>query len=160
MAKIARIRRGTSAENDVFTGAIAELTVDTTDWHVRLHDGVTQGGRKIPMSSDIITTAGGALTGNLSFAPFVSIAGASLMNLEVVPSNNVIVTTAADIVSFGNVSSGNVKNIIFREACTIRHSATMELPGGTDILTVSGDSAVFMGIGGNVWKCMSYTRYA
>ena len=40
-------RRGTTAENDAFTGAEGEITVDTERHELRVHDGVTQGGFKI-----------------------------------------------------------------------------------------------------------------
>jgi len=38
------LRKGTSAENDSFTGAEAEVTVDTTNKTLRVHDGTTPGG--------------------------------------------------------------------------------------------------------------------
>ena len=37
-------RRGTTAENDAFTGAEGEITVDLEKHELRLHDGQTQGG--------------------------------------------------------------------------------------------------------------------
>lgn len=37
-------RRGTVSENNSFTGAAGELSVDTTNNELRLHDGATQGG--------------------------------------------------------------------------------------------------------------------
>jgi hypothetical protein len=37
-------RRGTTSENNVFTGALAEITVDTTNNTLRVHDGATAGG--------------------------------------------------------------------------------------------------------------------
>lgn len=40
-------RRGTTAENDAFTGAEGEITVDTERHELRVHDGVTQGGFKV-----------------------------------------------------------------------------------------------------------------
>lgn len=40
-------RRGTTAENDAFTGAEGEIVVDTERHELRVHDGVTQGGFKI-----------------------------------------------------------------------------------------------------------------
>lgn len=40
-------RRGTTAENDAFTGAEGEITVDTEKHELRVHDGVTQGGFKV-----------------------------------------------------------------------------------------------------------------
>lgn len=40
-------RRGTTAENDAFTGAEGEITVDTEKHELRVHDGLTQGGFKV-----------------------------------------------------------------------------------------------------------------
>ena len=40
-------RRGTTAENDAFTGAEGEIVVDIERHELRVHDGVTQGGFKI-----------------------------------------------------------------------------------------------------------------
>lgn len=39
-----QIRRGTTAENNQFTGAQGELTMDTQKKQLRVHDGSTQGG--------------------------------------------------------------------------------------------------------------------
>ena len=36
--------RGTTAENDAYTGAVASLTIDLDKNEIRLHDGVTAGG--------------------------------------------------------------------------------------------------------------------
>ena len=44
MATQVQIRRGTATENDAFTGASGELTFDTTNKRVRVHDGSTAGG--------------------------------------------------------------------------------------------------------------------
>jgi hypothetical protein len=37
-------RRGTASENNAFTGALAEITVDTTNNTLRVHDGAVAGG--------------------------------------------------------------------------------------------------------------------
>ena len=47
MATQVQLRRGTSAQNDAFTGATGELTYDTTNKRVRVHDGGTAGGFEI-----------------------------------------------------------------------------------------------------------------
>lgn len=44
MATQVQFRRGSSAENDAFTGALGEVTVDTTNDTIRVHDGSTAGG--------------------------------------------------------------------------------------------------------------------
>ena len=47
MVKQVQIRRGTTVENDMYTGAQGELTMDTEKKELRLHDGTTQGGHMI-----------------------------------------------------------------------------------------------------------------
>ena len=74
-------RRGTGAQNDAFTGALGEITVDTTNKTMRVHDGVTAGGNTVVTTYATQTlinktinspTIGGAatvtstITGNLS----------------------------------------------------------------------------------------------
>jgi len=44
MSKQVRFRRGTTANHSTFTGAEAEITVDTTKNQVVVHDGATAGG--------------------------------------------------------------------------------------------------------------------
>lgn len=48
MSKQWQIRRGTTAQNDSFTGAEGELTMDTTLKGLRIHDGSTEGGIEVP----------------------------------------------------------------------------------------------------------------
>ena len=51
MSKQWQIRRGTAAQNDSFTGAEGELTMDTTSKGLRIHDGSTEGGIEVPTAS-------------------------------------------------------------------------------------------------------------
>ena len=48
-----QFRRGTTVQNDAFTGAVGEISVDTTLDTVRLHDGSTQGGFRLARYSEI-----------------------------------------------------------------------------------------------------------
>lgn len=48
MAKQVQFRRGSTAQNDAFTGAAGEITVDTSREVIRVHDGSTEGGVEIP----------------------------------------------------------------------------------------------------------------
>lgn len=52
MAKQVQLRRGTTAQNDAFTGAAGELTVDTQAKTLRVHDGVTRGGTTLARATD------------------------------------------------------------------------------------------------------------
>lgn len=44
MATQLQLRRGTASENSSFTGAVGEVTVDTTNNTLRVHNGITAGG--------------------------------------------------------------------------------------------------------------------
>ncbi|MBQ8255610.1 MAG: hypothetical protein IJY99_01445 [Alphaproteobacteria bacterium] len=44
MSRQIQIRRGTATEHENFTGAIGEVTMDTTNKTLRVHDGETLGG--------------------------------------------------------------------------------------------------------------------
>ena len=44
MAKLLKLRRGTTTEHNSFTGAAGEVTVNTTTNGLVVHDGTTQGG--------------------------------------------------------------------------------------------------------------------
>ena len=70
MAKLLKLRRGTTSDHNSFTGAEGEVTVDTTKDSLVVHDGSTQGGHPIAKSADLasyVPLAGGTLTGNIVF---------------------------------------------------------------------------------------------
>jgi hypothetical protein len=48
MATQVQFRRGTTSQNNAFTGAQGELTIDVDLWTLRIHDGTTAGGRQVP----------------------------------------------------------------------------------------------------------------
>lgn len=58
MSRQIQIRRGTAAEHSTFTGAIGEITMDTTNKTIRVHDGETPGGTILAKQSEIPDIAG------------------------------------------------------------------------------------------------------
>jgi len=63
MSTQVQYRRGTATENNAFTGALAEITVDTTNGTLRVHNGITAGGSNIATVA-YVTAAIGALSAN------------------------------------------------------------------------------------------------
>jgi hypothetical protein len=45
--KRVQLRKGTEVEHASFTGAVAEVTIDTTKKVLRVHDGTTVGGFEV-----------------------------------------------------------------------------------------------------------------
>jgi hypothetical protein len=53
MAKLLQHRGGTATEHSSFTGSAREVTVDTTNNTLRVHDGSTAGGTRLAKHSEI-----------------------------------------------------------------------------------------------------------
>ena len=58
--RIIQIYRGTTAQNDAFTGSAGELTMDTTRKELRVHDGSTVGGKVVGLTPGFITPFAGS----------------------------------------------------------------------------------------------------
>lgn len=52
MSTAVQLRRGTTAQHSTFTGAVGEVTVDTTKDTVVVHDGTTVGGHPLVKESE------------------------------------------------------------------------------------------------------------
>ena len=66
MATALQLRRGTTAQNNSFTGAAGELSYDTQTEGLRVHDGSTAGGFEI-LPSGAILPFGGASAPTAAF---------------------------------------------------------------------------------------------
>ena len=66
MAKKLQLRGGTTSEHSSFTGAVREVTVDTTKDTLVVHDGSTAGGHVLAKDDEILKLAGGAMTGAIT----------------------------------------------------------------------------------------------
>lgn len=47
LGKQVQLRRGIESENDAFVGKVGEVTVNTSDWTLRVHDESTPGGHEV-----------------------------------------------------------------------------------------------------------------
>ena len=96
MAKQVQFRRGTSTEHGSFTGAVGEITFDTTLNTLRAHDGSTAGGTRLARYSEIVSSsrqviAGTGLSGGGALSADVTL---NLDTTQVVaPSRQVIAGT-------------------------------------------------------------------
>lgn len=77
MARKLRPRKGTTLQNNAYTGALAEVTIDTTKNTIVIHDGTTTGGHPLPTTADISEAKDVLSFANLAAFP-VSGSGATL----------------------------------------------------------------------------------
>lgn len=62
-----QFRRGSSSEHITFTGASGELTVNTTNNSVHVHDGITTTGFEL-LRNDFTNSIGGTINGTVTVA--------------------------------------------------------------------------------------------
>jgi hypothetical protein len=66
MATQVQLRRGTAAQNDAFTGAVGEVTYDSDNDTLRVHDGGAAGGYKLARLDGQLSFSTLDVTGNLT----------------------------------------------------------------------------------------------
>lgn len=149
-------RKGTTAEHNTFTGALSEITVDTTKNTTVVHDGVTAGG--IPQArqdgSNASGTWGISVSGNAATATIATnVTGgiinearssvaqhATTMNLWALP--NVIDGTGAalTITAIANAPQAGASRDFYPLTGTIlTQGATFDIDGAVSRTSVAGE---------------------
>ena len=132
MAKLLKLRRGTTSQHNTFTGAEGEVTIDTTKDTAVVHDGSQAGGRPLAredmsnvssssiasrLGADSIATtkiAGGALPTD------VTVASANIVNGTIVESD-----IANDSVSTAKMINFPTQTILGRETAGTGNATTL-----------------------------------
>ena len=98
-----QLRRGTEAENDAFTGAEAEVTYNSNNSTLRVHDGSTLGGLEV-----------GAVTGiaddSVTFAKIEEIPANTILGNNTGSSSDILELSVAQTQSLLNVANGATAN--------------------------------------------------
>jgi hypothetical protein len=112
-----------------------------------------------PSDTSRLSTMGGALSGSIGFAPIVTVASASTVNLGALSSNVALITGTVTITSFGSTAlSGYMYFLSFASALTLTNSASLVLPGAANITTAAGDTCFVICSGSGNWTVSSYQR--
>lgn len=140
MPTTVQFRRGTTAQNNGVTGAAGEITVNTSNNTLRVHDGVTPGGTELATTA-ALTTANVSEVTNLYFSNArvaTAVSGTTLTNATF--TSNLTVGGEVDI-------SGNIRSRKgFFETANVTASAvtaniTIDLNDGGVVFFTSNASA-------------------
>jgi hypothetical protein len=82
MATQVQFRRGTAAQNNNFTGAEGELSVNLSNYSLRLHDGVTAGGYEIARQDFSNVTFGATVLPTLNTTYNLGSSGFKFLNVH------------------------------------------------------------------------------
>ena len=112
MAKLLKLRRGTTSQHSSFTGAEGEVTVDTDKETLVVHDGSTAGGHPVA-AEDMANVSSSTIAGRLSNDSIATskIAGGALPTDVTVASANIVNGTivSADIAD-GTIATADIAN--------------------------------------------------
>jgi len=147
MASQVQYRRGTNAQNAAFTGALGEITVDTTNGTLRVHDALTAGGSNIAtvayVSAQISSLSSNSISSGTSnvrvFANGnVTTSAGGTANVLNVTSTGATIT--GDLTVTGNATlSGNILGDRIQNGNT---NIDIEVAGGNANITIGGTSNV------------------
>lgn len=149
MVKQVQIRRGTTAENNEFTGAQGEITMDTDKNQIRLHDGVTQGG--IPFGDTVVEwqlpTAANNYTWYRKYASGwveqggSGVAGNVTITLPIPMADNHYTATMPGTTTYSSVAGIGADAIVITKTTTTIKYGVMSAFGFTFDWQVSGMAA-------------------
>ena len=92
MARQIQLRRGTTAEHSTFTGAVGEVTVDTTKDTIVVHDGSTAGGFPIDTDQTVVLTDGTGISTSGTYPNFTITNSAPDQTVVLTEGSNVTIT--------------------------------------------------------------------
>jgi hypothetical protein len=162
MAVQVQLRRGTTTQHSTFTGAIGEVTIDTTNDSLRVHDNVTAGGFETARAdlSNIVsisnaklansTISGVSLGSNLNSLTI----GTGLSGTSYNGSSAVTIDLANTSVTAGSYGSATAIPTFtvdaqgrITAASTATVSSTLPIAGdtGTDNVSLLSDTLTFVG---------------
>jgi hypothetical protein len=139
MSTQVQYRRGTNAQNAAFTGALAEITVDTTNGTLRVHDGINAGGSNIATVA-YVTAQIGALSANsissgTSNVRVVSSGGNVTTSVGGTANVLVITSTGANVAGYvtatGNITGGNFIGTLNGSGANVTSISATNISSGT-----------------------------
>jgi len=126
-----QFRRGTTAQNDAFTGAIGELSVDTTLDTIRVHDGSTAGGFEIVNRTATQTLTNKTLTAPSMTTPTVT-SGNLTISGNIMPGSNVTFNLGSTV-TWWNIFYGRSVQAQYADLAE-NYAADIEYPAGTVVI--------------------------
>ena len=109
MAYAIQRRRGTATEHNTFTGLAGEITIDTTNNTIRVHDGSTAGGHRLAKYSEISALGSGDITAVVAGAGLTDGATSGDATINVGAGNGITVNAddvAVNIAYFDKTAGG------------------------------------------------------
>lgn len=154
-----QFRRGTAVQNDSFTGAAGELSIDLTNNTIRVHDGSTAGGTRLAKYSEIGSGSGGSGVDSTAVSALIDSALNATSLFDPAGTDNSTdvtltgsydyITIAGQAITVNQIDAAtdivNIEDLVDSAYVQARQSAS----GGTDVIfktvAVSGQDDIVAG---------------
>ena len=155
MAIQIQLRQGTTTEHNTFTGAVGEVTVDTTNKTLRVHDGTTVGGTVLAKVSEVpslVPQATEAVVGKAKIAT-------SAIAQAGVNDTDFITPLKLKNIAFGTAQSSKSKTLVSGTTYTnttnkaITLSVSMNGSSGTPASITVNNFLLFSTTSSNLYSC-------
>jgi len=144
MPTVVQFRRGTTAQNDDFTGSLGEISIDTTLDTIRVHDGSTAGGFELVQRTATQTLTNKTLTTPTLTTP--SVTGNITVTGNIMPAANI---------TYNIGSTTTWWNVFYGKSVQAQYADLAE-NYKSDAAYVAGTVVIF---GGNHEVTISSTQY-
>ena len=168
MPTVVQFRRGSTAQNNAFTGAAGELSVDTTLGTVRVHNGIA-GGNTLASIDAVQTLSNKTLsaptvTGTLSSTGFINTSGnvSAVVGLFGSITSTGLINTSGNIIC-ASISAGTYVGLSSSKINTNASNVTVDSSyvnvaiNGSNIVSVKSDA--FIPTSSNVTTLGSLTNW-
>ena len=120
MAKLLKLRRGTTSQHASFTGAEGEVTIDTTKDTAVVHDGSTAGGKPLA-KEDMTNVSSAAIAGQLGTSSIANtkladsgvsagtVGSSTAIPIVTVNSKGIVTNTSTTAVDATKIENGSAK---------------------------------------------------
>ena len=113
MATSVQLRRGTTTQNNAFTGALGEVSVDTTLDTLRVHDGSTAAGFEITSNAAVQTLTNKTFTApKINEAVAVTSTASELNIIDASVGNTALATDVATSAGAGTSNNFKIKHTL------------------------------------------------
>jgi hypothetical protein len=139
--KRVQFRRGTEAEHQVFTGAEGEITVNTSNNTVRVHDGLTPGGTEAARN-DFNNVTAGIITGTLSVSG-VTTENSWRLNVGVGTTAGIVASGGMDVYGTTNIDGNtSIDGRVNVSGSSTLTNWSVSIGSGTTDVIIDGDVRV------------------
>lgn len=130
-------------------GLVSAATLAETDEFVE-YNATATANKKIAVA---------ALREQMTGAARADIASATTTDLGSITNSYIRITGTTAITSFGTTArTGSIRDILFGGALTLTYNASsLIIPGGVNVTTVAGDTAIAVHEGSGNWRVLRYT---